>query len=118
MLFRSFRKSRAMAKATKVEFSTHDDGKLSKSRKKLYKFLINDKILSSGISEFNFSQFNSAISKLKAMGIAYSSTGDYLPISTFCFALPLSAAIGYFITEDLTWDEYFDVLTQYFGNIL
>ncbi len=117
-LFRSFRKSRAMAKATKVELSTHDDEKLSKSRKKLYKFLINDKILSSGISEFDFPRFNSAISQLKAMGVTFSSTGDYLPIATFCFGLPLSAAIGYFIAEDLTWDEYFDILTQYFGKLL
>ena len=118
MLFRSFRKSRAMAKATKIELSTYNDEKLSKSRKKLYDFLIKDKILSPGISEFDFLQFNSAISQLRAMGVTYSATGDYLPIATFCFMLPLSAAMGYFILEETTWDEYLEILNMYFGKVL
>ena len=112
-IVRSLRKTRIMKKAIREETKNGNNPKQILRREELFTFLCKDQILGRVINGFSFDSFSNAIDYLKNNYKLWSAHGDYIPICTFCFLLPLSIAVGYFVENEVTWEDFKSFLDQY-----
>ncbi|MBQ2719490.1 MAG: hypothetical protein IJF73_05425 [Clostridia bacterium] len=96
---------------------TYDSGKAERARKALYYYLCEDEILFELARQFTYEHFSDSIDYLKAMGLKYSKSRDYIPVAAFCFMLPLAFSANFFIEKEASFGEYIMMLTSYFGEM-
>lgn len=79
-----------------------------------YQLLKNDPQVRPFVFAFPFDEFCDTIRKIEEMGMTYTDTGYYIPIVTFCYVTPLSAAMQYFQLEETSREDFETVMKEFF----